>query len=139
MSLYEGHRINEERRLKSQTFSQERNLPLLNHVMQPRTKGFVETVKAFRESDISHVYDMTLAFRHGELFNSAPSLMRVFEDDLSTDYDFHVHVRRYVLKELPEEDEALAAWLRDRFSEKDLFLEQMKAQWTSGLSLMKEP
>lgn len=118
----------------------DRELKPLKHVLQPRTKGFVQTVQALRGSHVQAVYDLTLCYEHRALAADggvptadaaahAPSMWRLFAGDVARDYRLHVHVKRYAMDALPVDDEvALAAWLRERFVEKDAYLEA----WRSG-------
>ena len=111
-------------------------------MLQPRTKGFVATVQALRDSHVKHVYDLTLSYRRmGAVFGMPPSLIRSFTGDLSHEFQFHVDVKRFAMEDLPlDDDEALADWLRQRFIQKDQFLSQMQEHWTAGLlALRSEP
>ena len=44
----------------------------------------------------------------------------------------HVHAVRYLLKDLPQSDEQLAAWLEERWIEKGETLEQLKHSLSRG-------
>jgi lysophosphatidic acid acyltransferase/lysophosphatidylinositol acyltransferase len=46
-----------------------------------------------------------------------------------------VNVKRYAISDLPMDDEGIAHWLRQRYVEKDLFLGQLRDQWTNGLDI----
>ena len=98
-------------------------------------------MQSLKNSHVSHVYDLTLSYRRfGSEFGSVPNVLRSFTGDLSHEYEFHVHVKRFPVKELPIDDEkALADWLRQRFQEKDQWLDRMKIEWTAGLELRSEP
>lgn len=65
-------------------------------------------------------------------------MVRLHTRRLDKEYDFHVHVRRYAIADLPQDDEALAAWLRDRYVDKDTFLSQMEKNWTHDLEIWEE-
>ncbi|OZJ06220.1 hypothetical protein BZG36_00761, partial [Bifiguratus adelaidae] len=95
-----------------QIFSKERGLPVMNHVLVPRTKGFVATVNELRGSHVQCVYDLTLAYYHrpSRTVGMAPSMVRIHASRLDPEYDFHIHVRRYMIDGLPKEEEKLSAW-----------------------------
>ncbi len=109
-------------------------------MLHPRTKGFCITIETFRQSHVRVLYDLTLAYRHRQRgFGAAPSMSTVLGQDLRNDYDFHVHIRRFELSELPEDPTALEQWLRDRFYEKDRMMAQMAHQWTADMVILSEP
>ncbi|KAF9210349.1 hypothetical protein BGZ59_009543 [Podila verticillata] len=133
-SFLEGSRLTPSKLAASQKFMQSRGLPLLTNVMMPRTKGFITCVNKFRGSHVKHVYDFTFAYYHKTKgFGVAPDLVRVHTGQLSPEYKFHVHVKRYNLDDLPKDEEKLSEWVIQKYVEKDAFLEQMKQNWTEGI------
>lgn len=89
-------------------------LPLPNHTLVPRTKGFVATVQGLR-SHVTAVYDLTLGYEKG-----VPSLWQYIQGFARK---AHLHVRRYPIDSLPSDDDGIARWLQERFGEKDALLE----------------
>jgi 1-acyl-sn-glycerol-3-phosphate acyltransferase len=85
------------------------------HVLVPRTRGFAAAVSALRPR-LDAIYDVTIGYEGG-----VPTLWQYVEGFARVG---HVHVRRFPVAALPTDDAALAAWLRDRFAEKDELLEQ---------------
>ena len=82
--------------------------------------------------------DFTIAYYHhlkGNLgeFNVAPDMIRVHVRELGDEYEFHVNVKRIAINELPNDDEQLASWLRQRYVEKDQFLSKLRHGWTNNL------
>lgn len=78
--------------------------------------------------------DFTFAYYHRTKgFGVAPDLVRVHTGQLSPEYKFHVHVKRYNLDDLPKDEEKLSDWVVQKYVEKDVFLEQMKKNWTEGI------
>lgn len=67
-----------------------------------------------------------------------PSIFRVHSDTLDKDYEFHVQVKRFLLKELPEDEEKLSQWLIERFKEKDQFIKEMKENWLNHITLIDQ-
>lgn len=96
--------------------------PQPKHLLYPRTKGFVATVQRLREaSHITAVYDLTLCYQRGHLFQQPPSMWESLSmPGLSSHlgYRFHLHAQRFPLESLPEKDEELALWLEHRWVEK---------------------
>ncbi|MBW0488604.1 hypothetical protein O181_028319 [Austropuccinia psidii MF-1] len=136
VSFPEGTRLNKENLQKSQTFAKERSKKTLQNLLSPRTKGFVAAVQELRGSQVTHVYDFTLAYRGPEGFGKAPSLITINSTgNLKKLYHFHVHTRRWALNDLPQTDVELGAWLETVWTEKDEILEGLKQKWThwSGL------
>ncbi len=109
----EGHRIRPDRLEESQAFARERGLPVLEHVLTPRTKGFTATVQGLREH-VDAVYDVTIGYEEG-----VPSLWQYAQGFATR---AHLHVRRFPMAGLPEGDDELGAWLVGRFQEKDRLL-----------------
>lgn len=103
------------------------------HLLYPRTKGFVATVQHLRRAPhVKAVYDLTVAYQHGTRFQAAPSMWETLSAAGLSDglgYRFHVHARRFLLTDLPEEDEALAKWLEQRWLEKGQLLEILRQAW----------
>jgi len=87
-------------------------------VLVPRAKGFVASVTGLAGHVVA-VYDVTIGYVGGlpSLWQWAKGRMR----------EVHLDVRRYPLAELPAAPEALAAWLAERFREKDARLERFYA------------
>lgn len=115
ISFPEGTRLTPAKLARSQTRAREHELPLLNHLLLPRTKGFVASVHGLR-AQVTAVYDLTLAYPEG-----VPTLWQYMQGFSRT---AHLHVRRFPITEIPAQDEALAEWLLERFQEKDGRLER---------------
>jgi 1-acyl-sn-glycerol-3-phosphate acyltransferase len=113
VSFPEGTRQTAENRAASQQYAQEHGLEPFAHLLVPRTKGFCATVHGLR-SHVQAVYDLTLAFEKG-----VPTLWQFMKGYARR---AHLHVRRFPIETLPEDDEALSQWLVERFREKDALL-----------------
>lgn len=117
ISFPEGTRITPHKLELARKYAHQLGLPVPNHVMVPRTKGFTASVEGLR--NVAHaVYDVTLAFEPG-----IPTLLELFSGDLKR---IHVHVRRFEIGSLPLSEAELSQWLYDRFVEKDRLLENFK-------------
>jgi 1-acyl-sn-glycerol-3-phosphate acyltransferase len=110
ISFAEGTRVQPRKLERSQAFAEERILPRLEHLLLPRTKGFVATVKGLREH-LDAVYDVTIAYEKG-----VPTLWQWSKGYV---HKVNLHVRRFPMDDLPQDDEELASWLYARFQEKD--------------------
>jgi 1-acyl-sn-glycerol-3-phosphate acyltransferase len=118
----EGTRITPQKRELSQQFARERgNLPLLKHVLLPRTKGFKFVCKHLPTA-VSNVTDCTVGYRQHHL-----ALADILKQGFFSCAGVDVHVRRIPWSELPvEDDEKLSAWLIDDFKQKDELLEHLE-------------
>ncbi len=114
MTFVEGTRITPSKIVGSQKYAQKKGLKPLGHVLIPRTKGFVASVQALR-GHADAVYDITVGYVDG-----VPTLWQWIKGFVRC---VHLNVRRFPIDEIPEEGELLAAWLRRRFEEKDVLLE----------------
>ncbi|KAJ8653165.1 hypothetical protein O0I10_011214 [Lichtheimia ornata] len=142
-SFVEGTRFSPIKLRECQAFEKERGFTIMCNVLLPRTKGFVTCINAFRFSHVKYVYDFTICYNHRlqdntTEFNVAPDMVRVHVRELGDEYEFHVNVRRYPIEELPKDDEQLAAWLRQRYVEKDQLLTRMRERWTEGMDVWSE-
>ncbi|KAK8984689.1 hypothetical protein V6N11_020005 [Hibiscus sabdariffa] len=86
-------------------------------------KGFVSAVSHLR-SFVPAIYDVTLAIPKS---SPSPTMLRLFKGQSSV---VHVHIKRHLMKELPETDEAIAQWCKDLFVEKDKLLDKHNADDT---------
>ena len=107
----EGTRFTQAKLLAAQEYASSQGLPIPRNVLIPRTKGFVSTVSHIR-SFTPAIYDMTVAIPKISL---SPTMLRLFKGQSSV---VHVHIKRRLMKELPETDEAVAQWCKDMFVEK---------------------
>ncbi|KAJ3389507.1 hypothetical protein HDU92_001004 [Lobulomyces angularis] len=142
VSYVEGSRITKEKLQKSKVFAKKRNLPALRYLMVPRTKGFVATINSFREDGlIKAVYDLTLIYYNSKTneMQHAPNIARVYSDNLK-EYKFHVHVKRHLIKDLPNSEEELTNWLLQQWKEKDDYLEdyRLKNNWNFSSTLSSD-
>lgn len=92
-----------------------------------------------RGSQVTHVYDLTLAYRSSSpslpqpSFGHPASLFTIHSRRrISPPFHYHLHVRRYPLSSLPSDDEGIAKWAEARWVEKDRLLEGMKDEKADG-------
>jgi len=115
VSFPEGTRLTADKREKSQQYAKDKGLPKLDHVLLPRTKGFVASVQGLRDH-VRAIYDITLGYAEG-----VPNLWQFIEGYTRV---AHLHVRRYPVEELPTDHQGLSSWIMDRFVEKDALLDE---------------
>jgi len=113
VSFVEGTRITPSKQARSVEYAQRHDLPALDAVLLPRTKGFVAAVNALR-GHVTAVYDVTIAYPGG-----IPTLWQYLKGWVS---EVHVHVRRVPVADLPTDAEALGNRLVIWFQEKDVLL-----------------
>lgn len=122
ISYLEGTRRTRGKLQDSQDFAKRRDLPPLQHVLQPRTKGFVAAATALR-GHVAAVYDITLGYQE----DVTP------ERDVTPDFvsalllpgsqgAVHVHQRRIPLENVPKDEEEMKAWIYKLYAEKDELL-----------------
>ena len=135
ISYLEGTRITKKKIAEAHEYAAKNNLPRLDYTLLPRSKGFVASVKGLRGSHINHVYDITIAYYHHKRgFGATPSMSDYILGRLN-EYRFRVHVDRYCLDSLPENDEDIARWLIKLYEEKNVLLAKWKSQWDSQWKL----
>lgn len=64
------------------------------------------------------------------MFQDAPSFLRIHSGPLY-DYNFHVHVKRYLISDLPRSEIELKKWVMDRFADKNKYLSSVEKHWHS--------
>lgn len=121
----EGTRFTQAKLLAAQEYATASGLPVPRNVLIPRTKGFVSAVSHMR-SFVPAVYDVTVAIPKTQ---PSPTMLRLFKGQPSA---VHVHIKRHLMKELPETDDAAAQWCRDVFVAKDALLDKHKVEDTFG-------
>jgi len=112
ISHLEGTRISAKKLKESQDFAKKRDLPVLQNCLLPRKKGFISTILGLRDS-VTAVYDFTIVYNDGKEYQ--PSLIPII---LRQGITINIHIRRYPIKDVPDEKE-LGDWLIQRWKEKD--------------------
>ncbi|KAL6987101.1 1-acyl-sn-glycerol-3-phosphate acyltransferase 2 [Sarracenia purpurea var. burkii] len=113
----EGTRFTKAKLLAAQEYASSAGLPVPRNVLIPRTKGFVSAVSQMR-SFVPAIYDVTVAIPKS---SPPPTMLRLFKGQPSV---VHVHLKRHLMKELPETEDAIAQWCRDIFVAKDKLLDK---------------
>ncbi|KAL1312385.1 hypothetical protein HN51_038995 [Arachis hypogaea] len=119
----EGTRFTQAKLLAAQEYAASAGLPIPRNVLIPRTKGFVSAVSHMR-SFVPAIYDVTVAIPK---CSPTPTMLRLLKGQPSV---VQVHIKRHLMNELPETDEAVAQWCRDVFVAKDALLDKHIAEDT---------
>ncbi|MFH1808333.1 MAG: lysophospholipid acyltransferase family protein [Pseudomonadota bacterium] len=109
----EGTRITASKVQRSHDKALRKGTARYDHVLPPHTRGFTASVQGLREH-LHAVYDVSIAYEQG-----VPSLWQYIQGFGRL---AHIHVRRYTMDQLPQEDAELDRWLQDRWAEKDRLL-----------------
>jgi lysocardiolipin and lysophospholipid acyltransferase len=117
----EGTRLSPKKLEISQKFAKANDLPILNNVLIPRTKGFCALIEGLR-SRCDSVYDFTIVYDHQRI--TPPSAIGfVLSRFLVKPIQVNVHVRRWKISEIPKERGQLEAWLVKVWQEKEELIE----------------
>lgn len=124
ISYLEGTRRTQPKLEAAQAFAKQRDLTPLNHILQPRTKGFVASVQALR-GDVGAVYDFTIGYQEAddESRDMVPNFPKQFFTTTTGRRKIRVHQRRFPIEDLPEEDEDIKVWAYKLFEDKDNLLD----------------
>ena len=114
VSFPEGTRMRPGKLAASQEYQRGRGLTPLRHVLMPRTKGFAASVQGLR-GHVDAICDVTIGYEGG-----VPTLWQYVKGYARV---AHLHVRRFPLDSLPDDEPGLSAWLLERFREKDAVLD----------------
>ncbi|KAK4481710.1 hypothetical protein RD792_012619 [Penstemon davidsonii] len=126
----EGTRFTRAKLLAAQEYASSTGLPVPRNVLIPRTKGFVTSVSHMRPF-VPAIYDMTVAIPKA---SPSPTMLRLFKGQSSV---VHVHIKRHLIKDLPETNDAVAQWCKDVFVAKDKLLDKHIAEDSFGEQLQE--
>lgn len=128
----EGTRVSATKLAESQAFARSRNLPVLQHLLLPRVKGFASTVHGL-EASLESVLDVTICW------DRPPSSSPFFFLGLGGSRVVHMHLARFPIKELPSSEEGLHEWLYARWVQKEALIASFKKHGRfEGEPLLKE-
>ena len=115
----EGTRSTPNKISRSQSYAREKNLPVLNQVQIPRTKGFLATMEGLR-NHLTAVYDITIHYNPGP-----PTLFEWIQGKACR---YRLKMVRHPINTLPQEPQALTEWLIQCFVGKERWLEACKKE-----------
>ena len=119
VSFAEGTRSTPEKLLANAEWAVERGLEATQHVLIPRSKGFVATIHGLGDH-LDAVYDVTIGYEVG-----VPTLWQYITGCVQR---IHLHVRRIPIEALPRLEEELRGWLLACYRQKDALLEHYYAR-----------
>ncbi|KAK8218362.1 1-acylglycerol-3-phosphate acyltransferase [Phyllosticta capitalensis] len=142
ISYSEGTRFTSAAHAAAVAYSKSHSRPAPIHTLLPRPKGFVAAVTALRAApQVRAVYDVTIAYaKAGSPLRfqaaGAPSFWQtlVTPDFFGSGWRTFVHVDRFEVNQLPEDEEGLAAWLDGRWVAKGQRLEGLREGLAKGES-----
>ena len=114
----EGTRIKPGKQEKSDQMAARYNLPPFRHVLFPATKGFIAATEHLR-TRVDAVYDMTIHYPDG-----IPAFSTYLQGLVRR---IDIYVVRHPIASLPTSSEQLAAWLVQRYVEKETLLAKLKS------------
>lgn len=114
----EGSRLTADKLANSQKYAQNHGYPIFQHVLLPRFKGFEVILEELRPH-VDLVVDSTLIFD-----GAKPSMHAVMAGDCDT--VIHVYVRKYAVKDVPNDEEGVQKWLLERWAEKEALIAGFK-------------
>ncbi|KAL1583539.1 hypothetical protein WHR41_07674 [Cladosporium halotolerans] len=138
ISFSESTRLTPSKRALAAAHARKTNKTLPPHLLLPRTKGFAASVQHLRAAPhVRAIYDLTLAYadtaQEPFAFQSPPTFAQsVLQGDIGRRWKMAVHVRRFVVEDLPGSEEGLRAWLEERWVEKGEVLEGLKRGLEGG-------
>ncbi|XP_055339899.1 1-acyl-sn-glycerol-3-phosphate acyltransferase gamma-like [Paramacrobiotus metropolitanus] len=120
----EGTRFTPSKHSVSMEFAKKEGLPMLKHLLTPRTRGFVLTMQAIKESGnkIRAIYDTTIGFANGPGINE-PTLSNLIK---GRPVQAHMKVSRIPMENVPSEEKDATEWLHKSFVQRDKLLEQFE-------------
>eukprot|EP00898_Chlorokybus_atmophyticus_P003005 jgi/Chlat1/3705/Chrsp251S03865 len=110
----EGTDFTPAKKERSQAYAREHNLPVLEHVLLPKCKGYHACLEALHGT-IDAVYDITIGYQDRNpyfcdiVYGAGP-------------HQVHMHVRRWEVGEVPREEAATLEWMKEVYVEKDRLL-----------------
>jgi len=113
----EGTRFTPTKHEACLKFAEERGLPKLKHHLLPRPKGFCFTAKFLRDK-VTYLYDIELVLPSGQ--PNPPTMSSIL---LGKPVVGDMYIRRFALKDLPEDEEGISKFLYKLYEEKDEIME----------------
>lgn len=117
---------------KVQTYARENNLPVLEHVLNPRTKGVELCFHENHRHMFDYVISVTVAYsmpydvKIGEAF--APTLVNFFrkQADNHPSNGVHVHLRVLSARNFQESNQDISEWVKEEFYYKEEILRHFR-------------
>ena len=117
MLFPEGTRFTEKKLKATQSIIKKNNLPPLQHVLMPRSKGFSASVLGLR-GHCEAVYDVTILYD-----GKAPSFFELLSGDVE---EVTLHVERFSFDQLQGDENDLHDWIVERFYLKNKMISERR-------------
>ncbi|XP_063933884.1 lysocardiolipin acyltransferase 1-like isoform X1 [Zophobas morio] len=127
----EGTNFSASSMSKSHAYSSVKRLNKYDYVLHPRVKGFRFIVQWCR-TYLDSIYDVTIGYPAG-LPESELDLLRG-----RYPREVHVHVKRFLMQELPSDEESLENWCKSRWEIKENMLREFYKEAKIAESAGKE-
>ncbi|KAG8231958.1 hypothetical protein J437_LFUL008878, partial [Ladona fulva] len=128
----EGTDFSPANKKRSDEYAAERHLERYDHVLHPKTTGFVFLAQRMRQNgQLDAVYDITVAYPKSLPQSEADMARGIFPEEV------YFRVKRHALSSLPESDIELRHWLTELWRDKEEALRQFYAEYTSDSSSTK--
>eukprot|EP00038_Savillea_parva_P002715 m.116897 g.116897 ORF g.116897 m.116897 type:complete len:394 (+) comp10932_c0_seq4:117-1298(+) len=115
----EGTDLSKENKARAQHFAKERGLPLHENVLIPRSRGFVHIFNTMKgAADPLVVWDVTVGYVGLPQGSGEKDFLRGLWPRL-----VHYRISRWPVEQMPANESGLTAWLKDRWAEKELLLD----------------
>ncbi|CAG8484150.1 7683_t:CDS:2 [Funneliformis mosseae] len=121
----EGTVVSDVTRIASKKFADKVGL----HVLLPRSTGLYFCTRSLHKT-VDYIYDLTIGLEgveRGEFPEEIYTLLKIYFEGRYP-RNIHLHIRRYAISEIPEDEDKFTAWLRQRWIEKDALLEEFYAK-----------
>ncbi|KAF9132072.1 hypothetical protein BGX30_012795 [Mortierella sp. GBA39] len=126
----EGTVVSRGTRKRSAAFAEKAGLADHRHVLLPRTSGLFVCINKLRGS-VEYLYDATVGYSgiaYGEIPQELYPLPGLYLNQAQPK-DINMHLRRFLIKEIPETEAEFVEWVRQRWDEKDELMEEF---YTTG-------
>ena len=109
----EGTNYCKEGKAKSDSFAKKNNLPIYEHVLHPRVRGFNFIIQTLRDRTLKAVHDVTIGYKNGFCYGELDLFCGKFPGEI------HVYLTRYDIDALPRDSDSIDNWCIKRWSEKE--------------------
>jgi 1-acyl-sn-glycerol-3-phosphate acyltransferase len=130
ISFLEGTRISSKKLELATQFAATKGLCSPEHVLLPRTKGFVASISGLR-GHITSVVDLTIYYPDG-----IPTLWQVFRRDLLKAF---INIERIPIAALPTASKDLEKWVFEQYQKKDQLLATIGQKGHFPTTVLEEP
>lgn len=114
----EGGDLTPYTRERSNAYAKENGLPCYQYCFHPRTTGFIYAMNALRDGKLDAVYDLTIGYPDALPKTELDAVKGFFPKEV------HYHTKEWNNEDIPEDEEGMKAWLKERWAEKEVRLRE---------------